>query len=189
MHWLDFRNSLCVWILNCTHKIDQTYYLEKLPQTNQINPILNRVYPLNGGGRIYPTLTATSPTPTLHLAQFLASFSKPTLLFSFSTCVFQTKKTFYCFSTSTNKNVVFKIHLSFIFGLQKLRKFHTLRTESKTAEAKLKSTEQQLWKIEEAGRKNEKVTKQKEKVLKWTLFLSLEKHFPLVLFRPCTQVA
>ena len=45
--------------------------------------------PINGGGGIYPTLTATSPTPTLHLAQFKASsFSKPTLLLSFSTCVF-----------------------------------------------------------------------------------------------------
>ena len=38
---------------------------------------------------IYPTLTAISPTPTLHLARFkVSSFSKPTLLLSFSTCIF-----------------------------------------------------------------------------------------------------
>ena len=35
---------------------------------------------VNGGDRIYPTLTAISPIPTLHFAQFKASsFSKPTL--------------------------------------------------------------------------------------------------------------
>ena len=44
---------------------------------------------VNAGGRIYPTLTAISPTPTLHLARLkISSFSKPTLLLSFSTCVF-----------------------------------------------------------------------------------------------------
>ena len=38
--------------------------------------------PVNGGGRIYPTLTAISPAPTLHLARFKAfSFSKSTLLY------------------------------------------------------------------------------------------------------------
>ena len=42
--------------------------------------------PVNEGGRIYPTLPAISPTPTLHLAQFFASSFKPTLLLSFSTC-------------------------------------------------------------------------------------------------------
>ena len=43
----------------------------------------------SGGGQIYPTLTAISPTPILHLARFMASsFSKPTLLLSFSTCIF-----------------------------------------------------------------------------------------------------
>ena len=42
--------------------------------------------PVNGGGWIYPFLTAVSLMPTLHLAQFKASpFSKPTLLLSFST--------------------------------------------------------------------------------------------------------
>ena len=44
--------------------------------------------PVNGGGWSYPTLTAISSTPTLHFAQFMASFSKPTLLLFFSTCVF-----------------------------------------------------------------------------------------------------
>ena len=43
--------------------------------------------PVNEGGRIYTTLPAISPTPTLHLARFFASsFFKPTLLLSFSTC-------------------------------------------------------------------------------------------------------
>ena len=47
------------------------------------------VIPVNGGGRIYPTLTVISPTPILHLARFMASsFTKPTLLLSFSTCFF-----------------------------------------------------------------------------------------------------
>ena len=45
--------------------------------------------PVIEGGWIYPTLTAISPTPTLHHVRFMASsFSKPTFLFSFSTCVF-----------------------------------------------------------------------------------------------------
>ena len=45
--------------------------------------------PVNGGGRIYPTLTAILLTPTLHLTRFKASsLSKPTLLLCFSTCIF-----------------------------------------------------------------------------------------------------
>ena len=45
--------------------------------------------PVNRGGWIYSTLTAISPISTLHLARFMASsFSKPTLLLSFVTCVF-----------------------------------------------------------------------------------------------------
>ena len=41
--------------------------------------------PVNGSVRIYPTLTAISSTPTLHLVRFKASsFSKPTLLLSSS---------------------------------------------------------------------------------------------------------
>ena len=44
---------------------------------------------VTSGGQIYPTLTAISPSPTLHLARFMAtSFPKPTLLLSFSTSVF-----------------------------------------------------------------------------------------------------
>ena len=38
-----------------------------LSAIKSINPILIQVYPRNGGGWIYPTLTAISPTPTLHL--------------------------------------------------------------------------------------------------------------------------
>ena len=49
----------------------------------------SRFIPVNSGGHIYPTLTAISLTPTFHLVPFMASsFSKPTLLLSFSTCVF-----------------------------------------------------------------------------------------------------
>ena len=45
--------------------------------------------PVNRGSQIYPTLTAISPTPTLHLTWFMASsLSKPPLLLFFSTCVF-----------------------------------------------------------------------------------------------------
>ena len=51
-----------------------------------INPILIRVYPRKWG---WLDLPHSNFTPTLHLTQFMASsFSKPTLLFSFSTCVF-----------------------------------------------------------------------------------------------------
>ena len=51
-----------------------------------INPILIRVIQANTGCQIYHTLTAISPTSTLHLARFMtSSFSKPTLLLSFST--------------------------------------------------------------------------------------------------------
>ena len=47
----------------------------------------SRFIPVNGGGQIYPTLTAISPSPTLHLTRFKASsFSKPTLLLS--SCIF-----------------------------------------------------------------------------------------------------
>ena len=54
-----------------------------------INSILIRAYPHKRGWPIYPTLTAISSTPTLHLTRFMtSSFSKPTLLLSFSTCVY-----------------------------------------------------------------------------------------------------
>ena len=54
------------------------------------HPILIRVYPRKRGWPDLPhSLTAISPTQTLHLARFKASsFAKPTLLLSFSTCVF-----------------------------------------------------------------------------------------------------
>ena len=49
----------------------------------------SRFIPVNRGGWIYPTLAAISPTPPIHLAWLIgSSFSKPTLLLSFSTCVF-----------------------------------------------------------------------------------------------------
>ena len=54
-----------------------------------INPTLIQYYPRKWGWPDLPTLTAISPMPTLHLARFKASsFSKITLLLSFSTCVF-----------------------------------------------------------------------------------------------------
>ena len=50
----------------------------------------SRFIPVNRGDRIYPTLRAISPTATLHLVRFEASsFSKPTLLLSYSTYTFQ----------------------------------------------------------------------------------------------------
>ena len=50
---------------------------------------MHEFIPVNGTGQIYPTVTALSPTPTLHLTRFKeSSFSKPTLLLSFSTCIF-----------------------------------------------------------------------------------------------------
>ena len=53
------------------------------------HPILIRVYPINRGGRIYPTLTAISSTPTLHRSiQGIFLLQLPTLLLSVSTCVF-----------------------------------------------------------------------------------------------------
>ena len=59
--------------------------MEDHPSTyRRHHPILIWVYP-----RIYLTLTAISHPPTLHLAWFKApSFSKQTLLLSFSTCIF-----------------------------------------------------------------------------------------------------
>ena len=56
---------------------------------HQSNFDLGLFQPVNGDGQIYPTLSAIFLTPTLNLARFMASFfSKPTLLLSFSTCVF-----------------------------------------------------------------------------------------------------
>ena len=56
---------------------------------HQSNFDLGLFQPVNGDGQIYPTLSAIVLTPTLNLARFMASFfSKPTLLLSFSTCVF-----------------------------------------------------------------------------------------------------
>ena len=57
-------------------------------QINQSIQFWSGFIPINGDGRIYPTLTAISPTPTLNLARFMASFfSKPTLLLSFYLCL------------------------------------------------------------------------------------------------------
>ena len=56
---------------------------------NQSNHFWSGLNPINWCNPIYPTLTAISPTPTLYLTQFKASsFSKPTLLLSFFTCIF-----------------------------------------------------------------------------------------------------
>ena len=86
-------------------------------KTCNVNPISIKFWsrlqyiPINGGGQIYRGLTAISPNPTLHLARFKASsFSKPTLLLSFSTCVFHIF--FGCFHFllpfTSNSNTFFK---------------------------------------------------------------------------------
>ena len=90
-------------------ELDKVYFLIKISVTFKtinyhlivlyvcINQSINQsiqfwsgFIPINGGGQIYPTLTAISPTPTLHLTWFKAAsfFSKPTLLLSFSTYIF-----------------------------------------------------------------------------------------------------
>ena len=57
-------------------------------ESNQSIQFWSGFIPINGSGWIYPTLTAISPTPTLHVARFMSSsISKLTLLLSFSTCV------------------------------------------------------------------------------------------------------
>ena len=73
--------------------------------------IQSRSIPVNGGGRIYPTLTAITPTPTLHLARFkVSSFSKPTLLLSFFTCVFHVffGRPCFLFPFTSNSNTFLK---------------------------------------------------------------------------------
>ena len=93
--WSNFHNNnLCNW-----------------SSFNQ-SSINLRFIPVNGGGQIYLTLTAISPTSTLHLAQFMASsFSKPTLLLSFSTCLFHFFFGLPCFLLlfTSNSNTFLKI--------------------------------------------------------------------------------
>ena len=77
--------------------------------SNQSNPIQfwSGLILINWGGQIYPTITAISPTPTLHLALFMASFfSKPTLLLSFSTCVFHVFFGHSCFLLPFTSNSI-----------------------------------------------------------------------------------
>ena len=72
-------------------------------QYNQsINPILIWIYPVNGGGWIYPTLTATSPTPTLHFTRSKASsFSEPTICTLYFVFLFRNSKNYtFCISFS-----------------------------------------------------------------------------------------
>ena len=65
------------------------YHLRGPEKISQSIQFWSGFIPINGNGLIYPTLTAISPTTTLHLTRFMASsFSKTTLLLSFSTCVF-----------------------------------------------------------------------------------------------------
>ena len=75
--------------------------------------------PVNRGGRIDLTLTAISPTPTLHLTQFMASsFSKTTLLLSFSTYVFHVFFCCPCFLLpfTSNSNAFLKTWPSFLLN-------------------------------------------------------------------------
>ena len=73
--------------------------------------------PVNGGGWIYPTLIAISPMPTLHFAQFKASsFSKPTLLLSFTTCIFHIFFGRHCFLLpfTSNSNFFLQTYMPII---------------------------------------------------------------------------
>ena len=92
-------------------------------------PFWSGFVPVNGGGRIHPTLTAISPTPTLHLAQFKASsFSKPTLLLSCSTCIFHVFFGYPCFLLpfTSNSNAFLKTCASSLyrFYFSKIDIFH-----------------------------------------------------------------
>ena len=106
------------------------------------NPILIQVYPLkNRGDQLYPTLTAISPTPTLHIAWFKASsFSKPTLLLSSYWLILN----FSTFSVKENKSsslgrsakgrgwAELRHPISSPFGELKQLQFSGLRTERST---------------------------------------------------------
>ena len=90
-HWKSMKerseNWYCkyCWII----QVKQTVFTWHWGKINQSIQFWSGFIPVNGGGQIYPTLTAISPMPTLHLARFMASsFSKPTLLLSFSACIF-----------------------------------------------------------------------------------------------------
>ena len=66
---------------------------------------------VNGGGWIYHTLAAISPTHTLYLARFNASsFFKPTLLLSFSTCIIHVflGRPCFLFPFTSNSNAFLK---------------------------------------------------------------------------------
>ena len=86
--------GICPGISNLSSRVpnyNSTYQWESTRMLNSVKIHLSSsssiqfwsgFIPVNEGGRIYPTLPAISPTPTLHLAQFFASsFFKPTLLF------------------------------------------------------------------------------------------------------------
>ena len=96
VRWANIIENIVFWRLIDKNEILLQFWLQQRlrdlnSSVNQSIQFWSGFISVNGGGRIYPTLTAISPTstPTLHLARFKASsLSKPTLLLSFSTCIF-----------------------------------------------------------------------------------------------------
>ena len=75
------RKSTAMLCLAGVDDVEGSFLRFSITLVQNGNLTLIRVYPINGGGQIYPTLTAISPTPTLHLARFKASsFSKTNTL-------------------------------------------------------------------------------------------------------------
>ena len=82
-HVITFR---LVFLWRITFPVTK-YYINYFTSINQSIQFWAAFIPVNGGSWIYHILAVISPTSTLHLAWFVASFfSKPTLLLS-STCI------------------------------------------------------------------------------------------------------
>ena len=88
----DEQSRLYEWQIITNHTSKLVLKLYSINQSiNQSIQFWFRLIPVNGDGRIYPALTEISLTSTFHLARFMASsFSKPTLLLSFSSLVILT---------------------------------------------------------------------------------------------------
>ena len=74
-----FCNSIYWQLVSIVYKIN-TLFTGCCSSSSSIQ-FWSGFIPVNKGGRIYPTLPAISPTPTLHLARFFASsFFKPLII-------------------------------------------------------------------------------------------------------------
>ena len=87
--YCNIHYSLCSLLSSSSQFVNKNRTcLQNMKSSSSIQ-FWSRFIPVNRGGQIYPTATAISRTPTLHLARFKSSsLSKPTLLLSLSTCVF-----------------------------------------------------------------------------------------------------